>query len=448
MPKRLAVIGGDAAGMTAAVQARRLDPNLEIVVLEKGDHTSYSACGIPYLVSGLIPECDDLVVRTPQEHRDRSRIDVRVRHEVMAIDLDARRLEVHDAGHGRTIQVPFDELLIATGARPLRPDLPGITLPMVRGVQTLDDAAALLRYAEESRCRNVVVVGGGYVGLEMAEAFVERGARVAVLDAGDHVMRTLDPDMATVVEDAMRKRGIDLRVGTRVEGFLDRVVRLESSTMPADLVVLGLGVVPNSELAREAGIAVGVRQAIAVDPRQRTSVSGVWAAGDCAESFHQVSRRPLHVALGTVANKHGRVAGTNIGGGYATFAGVIGTAVTKICSTEIGRTGLTCAEVEAAGLLAVSATIDSTTVAGYLPGAPPVRVKAVAERGTGRLLGMQIVGGPGSAKRIDIAATAITAGMTVDEVAELDLGYAPPFGPLWDPVAVAARKVSGLVRGF
>jgi len=445
MSRRLAVIGGDAGGMAAATQARRTDPTLEIVALERGAFTSYSACGIPYAVSGLIGSLEDLVVRTPQQHRDRSRIDVRTGHEVMAIDVDARRLEVRDHTHNRTIQVPFDELLIGTGAAPVRPDLPGIDLPFVRGVQTLDDAAMLLHDAAATGCQRVVVVGGGYIGLEMAEAFVERGLRVAVIEKGPHVMATLDADMAAPIEAAMRGLGIDVQVGNGVTGFAGKVVETERGPVPADLVVLGLGVVPLSGLARDAGVRLGVKGAIRVDRRQRTSIDGVWAAGDCCESTHLVSGRRVHVALGTVANQQARVAGVNIGGGYAAFAGVLGTAITRICATEVARTGLSEREAADAGFDAVAATIESTTVAGYLPDAPPIKVKLLAEKGTGRVLGCQIVGGRGAAKRIDVVVTAITARFDVHELAALDLAYAPPFGPLRDPVAVAAHAAARLL---
>jgi NADPH-dependent 2,4-dienoyl-CoA reductase/sulfur reductase-like enzyme len=335
--------------------------------------------------------------------------------------------------------------MLGLGARPIRPDLPGIDLPAVHGVQTLDDASKLLYQARTSECRNVVVVGGGYIGLELAEAFVQRGARVSVVEAAPQVMGSLDEDMAAPVESAMRKLGIDVRVGLPVTGFAERIVQTEDGPILADLVVLGLGVEPNSALAEDAGLELGVRNAIRVDTRQRTSAAGVWAAGDCVESFHLVSRQPVHIALGTIANKQARVAGINLGGGYATFPGVLGTAVTRVCSTEIGRTGLNEKEARAAGFEYVTAVIDATTTSGYLPEAPSIRVKLLAEKTTGRVLGAQIVGGRGAAKRIDVVATAITAGFDVRQVVDLDLGYAPPMGPLWDPVAVAARKALSLL---
>jgi NADPH-dependent 2,4-dienoyl-CoA reductase/sulfur reductase-like enzyme len=425
--------------MAAATQARRLDPSLEIVAFEKTQWTSYSACGIPYVVSGEVESVDQLIARSPQEHRDRSLIDVRLRHEVMGIDLDAGRLEVRDHGHGRTIRVPFDVLMLGMGARPIRPDLPGINLPFVHGVQTLADAADLLRAAETSACREVVVVGGGYIGLELAEAFVERRSNVTLVESNPHVMTTLDPDMAEPVEDAMRKLGIDVRLATKVTGFETGAVHTEHGTITADLVILGIGVEPSSELAAGAGIELGVRRSVRVDRRQQTSADNVWAAGDCSESFHLVSRRPVYVALGTVANRQARVAGSNIGGRYAAFPGVLGTAITRVCGTEIARTGLNEREATEASFEFVVATIDSTTSSSYIPNAPKITVKLLGERGSGRIIGAQIVGGRGAGKRIDVAAAAITTAMDAKQLVDLDFGYAPPVSSLWDPLATAAR---------
>jgi len=430
--------------MAAAMQARRLQPYLDIVALEKGAWTSYSACGIPYLVGGEVGALEALVARTPQEFRDQHRVDVRLHHEALGIDHGRRVVEVRDHLHQRTIQLRYDTLHLATGSRPTRPPLPGIDLPHVRGVQTLDDAKVLLDHARTGGCRTVAVVGGGYIGLEMAEAFVRWGASVTLIERNEQLMATLDADMAARLVEPMRKMGIDVRLRTPVAGFELGQVRLEDGTaVPADLVLLGLGVTPNAELGADAGVATGARGALSVDRRQRTNLDGVYAAGDCCESWHLVSGRATHVALGTVANKQGRVAGINLGGGYATFPGVVGTAITKVCELEVGRTGLSEVEAEAAAIDAVAATIETTTHAAYLPDAEPMVVKLVAERGTGRLLGGQIVGGPGAAKRIDTIATALHARMRVDEVVDLDLAYAPPFSSVWDPVAVAARALAG-----
>ena len=431
--------------MSAASNARRQRPDLEIVALERGSRTSYSACGIPYLVAGDVADADQLVARTPQQFRDNQRIDVRLHHEATGIDLQARKVEVRDHAHDRTLQLGFDQLLVATGAHPVRPPLPGIDLPFVAGVQTVDDGEALLARARRGGCRNVVVVGGGYIGLEMAEAFVRWGANVTMLEAAPHVMGTLDADMAEPVASALRGVGVDVRTSTRVQGFEPGRVLLDDGHVDADLVVLGLGAAPSSGLAEAAGIDLGARGAIAVDRRQRTRTDGVWAAGDCAESRHLVSGRQVHVALGTVANKQGRVAGINLGGGYASFPGVVGTAITKVCQTEVARTGLGEREADEAGFGWVAARIETTVAVGYFPDPGPVTVKVLAERGTGRLLGGQIVGAEGSAKRIDTLATALTAGMTVFDVVDLDLAYAPPFSSVWDLVQVAARKAAAEV---
>jgi NADPH-dependent 2,4-dienoyl-CoA reductase/sulfur reductase-like enzyme len=446
MGERLLVVGGDAGGMAAASQARRRRPDLEIVALEKGHWTSYSACGIPYVVGGDVEDLERLVARSPQQHRDGFNVDVRLRSEAMAIDLDRRTVEVRDHEHGRTYNLGFDTLHIGTGAVPMRPPLPGIGLGLVHGVQTLDDGAHLLEHVRRRQIRNVVVVGGGYIGLEMAEAFVKRGVEsVTVIDAGPEVMGTLDPDMGSLVTQALRDHRVNVRLEQRVEGFDDAGVVTTDGHVDADLVVLGLGVSPNTALASAAGVTTGVRGAIVVDRRQRTSAEGVWAAGDCCESFHLVLERPVHIPLGTVANKQGRVAGINLGGGYATFPGVVGTAVSKLCAVEVARTGLSEREAASAGFEYEAVKVESTTRAGYFPGAGKITVKMLAERRSGRLLGAQLVGMEGAAKRIDVLATALTARMTVEEMTALDLSYAPPFSPVWDPVLIAARKAAEAV---
>jgi NADPH-dependent 2,4-dienoyl-CoA reductase/sulfur reductase-like enzyme len=439
MADRLVVIGGDAAGMSAAMQVRRRQPDREIVVVERGRWTSYSACGIPYLVGGSVGDLDDLVARSPDTFRDTYDIDVRLGHEARGIDLHAREVEAWDAAGERTVRIGFDTLHVATGARPVRPDLPGIDRPLVHGVQTLDDAARLEAEVRERDGHAVVVVGGGYIGLEMAEAFVQRGLDVTLVEAAAQLMPSLDADVAAPLEGALEELGIDVRLETPLETVEEGAVVAGGERIAADVVVLGLGVLPDAGLAADAGLAVGVKGAVRVDRRQRTSADGVWAAGDCCESHHLVAGVPVHIALGTVANKQGRVAGINIAGGYAAFPGALGTAVTRVCNIEIGRTGLSLGECARYGFTAVEASVEGETRAGYLPERKRITVKALAEVGTGRMLGAQIVGEEGTAKRIDVLATAIQAGMTADEVVELDLGYAPPFGPVWDPVHLVAR---------
>ncbi len=445
--KRLIVVGGDAAGMSAASQLRRLDREREIVVFEKGPHTSYAACGIPYYVAGLIEKPEQLIARTPDTFREKYDIDARTLQEVTAVDCRGRTVQVRDHRNDRSYGMEFDDLLIATGALPFTPDVPGIEAEGVFGVNTLESGIALERFLQEKRPRRAVVVGGGYIGLEIAEALnCHRAVNVTLIERAPQVMGTLDPDMGALVGEAIRDVGIDLRLGETlkaVETSSDRVraIVTDKGEIETDLIVLGLGVRPNTALAEEAGLALGVRNAIRVDDRMATPTEGVWAAGDCAETFHLVSRQPFHVALGTVANKMGRVAGVNLAGGEARFPGVVGTAVSKICRYEVARTGLLEAEAAKLGLDYSTATIKTRTRAGYYPGAGRIHVKLLAENGTGRLLGGQIVGVEGAAKRIDVIATCLHGKMTVQELVDMDLSYAPPFSPVWDPVQVAARAL-------
>jgi NADPH-dependent 2,4-dienoyl-CoA reductase/sulfur reductase-like enzyme len=446
--ERLVVIGGDAAGMSAASQARRRrgPEDLEIVAFERGRATSYSACGIPYWIGDAVASEHELVSRTPEQHRAND-VDVRTRTEVVGIDLAACRVTARDLEAGREYQESFDALVYAAGSVPMRPPVPGIEAPGVYGVQTLDDGVALRTELDRDGVQRVVVVGGGYIGLEIAEACQVRGFTVTVVDRSPTPVGTFDPDVGDVAADVVRAMGIELVLGdgvagieTGADGRARAVVTGRGRTLPADVVVLGLGVRPNVGLAHEAGSPLGPSGGIAVDNRMRTQADGVWAAGDCVESVHRLSGQRVVVALGTHANKQGRVAGINLGGGYATFPGVIGTAVTKVCDLEVARTGLSEDEAERAGFCFVTANVDSTTRAGYFPGARPIRVKMIAEERSGRLLGAQIVGREGAAKRIDVLATAIWNEMHVDEVLGLDLSYAPPFAPVWDPVLIAARK--------
>ncbi|MDF2739068.1 MAG: flavoprotein oxidoreductase, partial [Actinomycetia bacterium] len=372
-------------------------------------------------------------------------IEVRTRHEVDAIDLEARRVRVRDLDGGRVVEEPWDVLVVATGSTPLRPPIDGIDLPGVHGLSVLEDGIEL-RKAIDAGPRRAVVVGGGYIGLEAAEALVNRGVPTALVEAAPQVMSRVDPDMGELVSDAVREIGVELHLEEEVEAIEGdgrvRAVRTVKRTLDADLVILGLGTRPAVGLAEASGIELGPSGAIAVNPRMRTRHDGVWAAGDCAEARHLVSGEPVSYHLGTIANKQGRVCGINIGGGYATFPGVLGTAVSKVCEVEVARTGLSEAELAELGLAWEQTAVDSTTRAGYFPGAAPIRTKVLAERRSGRLLGAQIVGKEGAAKRIDVFATALWNGMTVDEMVNMDLSYAPPFSPVWDPVLIATRKLS------
>jgi NADPH-dependent 2,4-dienoyl-CoA reductase/sulfur reductase-like enzyme len=455
---KLVVVGGDAAGMSAASQARkRLGPDeLEIVAFERGHFTSYSACGIPYWIGGAVKDRDALIARGPQAFRDAG-ITVHIRHEVTGIDLAAREVVVQDLDGGGERREGFDHLVYATGAVPVTPEWARIDGEGVFGVQTLDDGAAIHAWLErEPQPRRAVVIGGGYVGVEMAEAMVRRGLDVTLLEKAAQPMSTVDPDMGERVREAISGLGIEVRTRAHVQGLettdgrISAVVTPEG-TLPADIVVLGLGVRPNTALAVRSGIPVGVTGGLRTDLRMRVvgpqgHLEGIWAAGDCVQTVHRVSGQPVHVPLGTHANKQGRVAGINIGGGYATFPGVIGTGVTKVCELEVARTGLTEREAAAAGFAFVTAAVESTSRAGYYPGASTMVVKLIAEKRTGMLLGAQIVGREEAAKRIDSLAIAVWNRMTVEEMTALDLSYAPPFSPVWDPVLIAARKATDAVH--
>lgn len=439
---KLVVIGGDAAGMSAAAQVTRGAEPVEMVVFERGEQTSYAACGLPYLVAGLVPGAGDLVARSPEEHRRRG-VDVRTGHEVVAIDTDARTVTV--VALGETFTESYDHLLIATGASPVRPPLPNLDAAGVHVIHTIPDAVAVDQLISGRSPRRAVVVGGGYIGLEMVEAFLLRGLKVSLVEKLPQPMATLDPDMGALVAASLVDQGVDLHLGTGVQGFeVDdsghvTAVVTEAGVLPADVVVLGLGNRPNVDLARQAGVPIGPTGAIVTDARMATPVPGVWAAGDCAQSHHRVTGGPAWIALGTHANKQGRVVGLNVSGTPAEFPGVIGTAVTKVGPTEIGRTGLNEQEAAAAGFDAVSGTVKGTSRAHYYPDGASMTVKVVAERPTGRMLGAQIVGGPDAAKRIDALAVGVWNQMTVADFEQLDLGYAPPFSPVWDPTLVAAR---------
>ncbi len=447
MTERLVVVGADAAGMTAASQARkrRGPDDLAIIAFERGNYVSYSACGIPYYLGEVVEDFDDLLVRTPEQFKERQQIDVHIRHEVVGIDVIDARVTVRDLDSGADKMEPYDQLMFATGGKPLRPQLEGVDSAGIFGVQTLDDGLAIERFIDEEKPKHAVVIGGGYIGLEMAEALQLRGLDVALVEKGPQPMVTLDPDMGELVAKALRGLGVQLYSSEAVTGFETTAGKVaavvtDQRTIHADIVVMGLGTQPNVDLAKESGIPIGESGGVAVDQRMRTEVDGVWSAGDCAEKMHLVSKKPVAIALGTHANKEGRVAGINLGGGYATFPGVIGTATSKVCGYEVARTGLKEDQARDAGFEAIGVITESTTRAGYYPGASPITTKLVVEQRSGRLLGAQIVGEEGAAKRIDVLALALWKEMTVDELINVDLSYAPPFAPVWDPVLIAARK--------
>lgn len=441
------MVGADAAGMSAASTAKRAaGADVEVIAFESGQWTSYSACGIPYWIGGDVSSEHDLIARTPEEHRRRG-IDVRLGTTVTGIDADAGSVRVRDSD-GDESDHGYDELVIATGAAPIVPDLPGVDAEGIHVVHTIDDGTGVLDDVERNAPRRVVVVGAGYIGIEMAEASAQRGFDTTLVTRSATPMTSFDPDIGKLLHESLERDGISVRVSSPARGFTTRdgrvtAVETDGGAIPADLVILGVGVAARSELARDAGLPTGESGAIAVDTRQRVDADRhVWAAGDCVETFHRISRRQVYIPLGTHANKQGLVLGRNLVGADEEFPGVLGTAITKACSSEIARSGLGEDEARDAGFDFETVSVDNTTRAGYFPGAEPMTIKMVADRRDRRVLGAQIIGGAGAAKRIDTVATALWGGFTVDDVMFSDLSYAPPFSGVWDPVQVAARVLA------
>ncbi|MBN1476442.1 FAD-dependent oxidoreductase [Candidatus Sumerlaeota bacterium] len=440
--QRLVVIGGTAAGASAAAKARRVNGELEIVVLEKSGFVSYGSCGLPYLISGVVPNHHRLIARTPEEF-SRGGIQVRTRNEVTQIDTQRRVVEVRDLERDVVFELAFGRLIVASGAAALRPSVAGGDLQGIFTLRTIEDGLAIQRWLAHHHPRRAVVVGGGYIGLEMAEAFRARGLEVFVVEMLPHLMPNIDADMSTLIREELERQGVTVSLGNRVEGFVgtDRVgaVRTQEGDIPTEVVMLGIGVRPNVTLAQSAGLALGPTGALSVDDHQRTGVQGVFAAGDVVESKHVVTGKPAYVPLGSTANKQGRVAGINAAGGDAHFSGIVGTAVVKVFDLEVARTGLSEGEARREGYVVRTTKIGHPSAGHYMPDPTPLHVKLIYEDRTERLLGAQMVGRRGAAKRIDVLAAALHGGWTLEEVSRLDLGYAPPFAPVWDPILVACN---------
>jgi NADPH-dependent 2,4-dienoyl-CoA reductase/sulfur reductase-like enzyme len=442
----LVIIGGDAAGMTAASKVRREQPERKIIVFEKSCYTSYSACGIPYFISETVKTAEELIIRSPEQFRTDYAIDVRIMHLVTEVDTDAKRIRVFNKEKKEEFWQDYDQLLIATGGSSYCPDIAGHDADNVFGISTLKSGIKLENYIEERNPKNAVIIGGGYIGLEMAEALLIRGLNVTLVNRGKEVMNTLDSDMGAMVSLAMRKLGVTLYSEEELTGFktnnnIISSVITDKRELPADFVVFGMGSSPNTDFLKGSGIALGVKNAIKVNQQMQTNIPDVWAAGDCVETFNMVSQKHVYIALGTLANKTGLVAGSSIAGKDSSFPGAVGTAVCKICSYEVARTGLQEKELDAAGIDYVTAIISSKTRAHYYPDAKNITVKLLAEKKSGKLLGGQIIGEEDAAKRIDVLATALTHNLTLQNIIDLDLSYAPPFSPVWDPVQTAARKL-------
>ena len=454
-PRTIVIVGGVAGGASAAARARRTNEHARIILVERGFHASFANCGLPYYVGGEIVDRERLLVARPERFRDWLDVELRVRHEALAVDPSARRLRVRDLASGREEALAWDRLILAPGATPVRPPLAGADAPNVHTLRDLPDADRL-RDAVAGRSGRAVVVGAGYVGLELAEMLVRRGLSVTMVERLPQVLQSLDPDLAAIVADELRRRGVCLRLGRSLAGFrLDdegraTAVTLDDGTaIECDLVVLALGVRPETRLAREAGILLGPSGGIRVDEYLRTSAEGIYAVGDAVEYRHAVTGQPALVPLAGPATRAGRVAGEHAATDTApAMAPVLGTSVVRVFGVVAGSTGLTRRQAREAGLPVSEAVVPGHDHATYYPGAASLVLKVLYHRETRRLLGAQVVGQDGVDKRLDILATALRFGARADDLASLDLAYAPPFGSARDPVHVAGFLAENEGRGL
>jgi NADPH-dependent 2,4-dienoyl-CoA reductase/sulfur reductase-like enzyme len=445
MTDTFVVIGGDAAGMSAASKAKRENPDLDVVVFEKGQWVSYAACGMPYYVKGDVDDIDELVAVTPEKFREERDIDLRTGHEVVGIDPEAETVSV--VGPDGRFDQHYDSLLIGTGATAIEPPLDGMDRDGVFTIHDMDEADDVETYVTEHSPETAAIVGGGYVGIEMAEALSARGSDVHLYEMLPNVLQPFGTAVADVVEDHLRDQGVNLHLDTTVSGFAgdDTVeyVEFEGGTNPADIAIVGVGVAPNVSLAAEAGIELGPTGAIATDEYGRTNYENVYAAGDCAEARHVVTGDPDHVPLALTANRAGRAIGQTVTGTPTPTGDIAGTAIVKAFDLGAARTGIVDDErARQAGFEPVSVSISAPTRPHYYPGSTELTVTLLADSDSGRLLGGSLVGREG-VKRIDTVAMALHSEQTVTEVQNADLAYAPPFSPVWDPVLTAAKVLAG-----
>lgn len=436
---KLIIIGGVAAGASAAAKARRCNEDAEIIMFERGKDISYATCGLPYYLSGVIAKRDELLITSGELFRTRFNVDVRTGHDVTRIDRQARTVRFTDMTTGKTGEAPYDKLIIAVGASAIVPPIPGVDLPFVSALKTLEDTDRIYDQTQRKAPRDCVVVGGGLVGMEAAENLAEKGAKVSVLELMPQVLTFLDPEMAVVVHHHLTEKGVNLYLSEGISSVSERdgrgVVQTDRGRdIPADLVIMAIGIRPNVGLARAAGLALGPSGGIAVDEFMQTQDPNVFAAGDCVESRNVVTGKPVLVPMGSAANKQGRAAGANAMGRRMAVKGFTGTVIVKVFDLAVAKTGITEKEAVGAGFSPQVTYILSGDHAGYYPGAATVRIKTVWDRETKRLLGAQIIGKKGVDKRIDVMATAIYNGMSVDDLLHLDLAYAPPYSAARDPI--------------
>jgi NADPH-dependent 2,4-dienoyl-CoA reductase/sulfur reductase-like enzyme len=452
---RLVVIGGVAAGTKAASRARRVDPNLEITIYQEEPEISISECGLPYLISGVVESRDDLVARTPEQFAEKD-VEVLIRHRVEKISPEDKKLTVKDLATGEQFEDSYDRLIIATGATAALPSIEGADLDGVFTLRFLTDTEAIEKYIKERSPKKAAVVGGGYIGLEVAESLKELGMEVAIVEVDDRVANTYGSEVAGKVAEHLEEKSVDVYTCERVKEMVSQngrvqTIRFDDEKLEAELVIVGIGIKPCVDLAEDAGAEIGTTGAIRVDKHLRTNLPDVWAAGDCVESVNLVTGEATWVPLGDTANQMGRVAGTNAArgpdgdGALLEFPGVLGTGVFKIFDLGVAKTGLSAEDAENAGFEVVTAAVDSADRAGYYPGGEPTLVKLIADKATGRLLGAEIVGAS-AGKYVDICATAIWGKLSYPDLVNLDLAYAPPFGPVLSPVISAASMLANSIE--
>ena len=461
-PKRLVIVGGVAGGMSAAARARRLSEESEIIIIERSGYVSYANCGLPYYLGREISEQSDLLLQTPASLKARFNLDVRVNQEVIDIDTQAKVVTVKDLKTSATYQEDYDDLILSVGAAPLRPAVPGIDLPGLFVLRSIEDTQAIERWISSQAPTRVVMAGGGFIGLEAAEQLANRGFDVTLVDSKEQVLTPIDTEMAELVHEELRKHGVRLVLGAAIKSFQPPetlvmnqprpqscwVTAGDNKPIPADMVILGLGVRPEVTLAHKANIAIGQRGGITVNKYLQTSADGVWAVGDAIEVQHPLNKEYTLIALGGPANRQGRIVADNIFGGNETYNGTIGTAILRVFDLAVATTGLNETQLKLASLPYEAVHIHPSHHAGYYPGAERLDMKVLFHKKTGLLLGAQVVGKEGVDKRIDVIATAIKAGMTVRDLADLELAYAPPFGSAKDPINLAGMAGKNILDGL
>lgn len=454
---KVVIVGGVAGGATAAARLRRLDEQAEIIVIERSHYVSYANCGLPYYLGGTITDRNKLTLQTPQSFKERFNIEVRVDQEVTHIHRDDKLVEIHNLATDETYTESYDKLILSPGAHPVIPDLPGITSSRIFTLRTVEDTFAIADFMDENHPTSATIVGGGFIGLEMAENLVEKGLSVTVIQRPNHLMPTLDPDIASLLHNTFREHGVTVKLSADVIGFEQDTnnkgqtaitTRIKDDTFAptSDFVVLAIGVTPESALAKQAGLDLGIKGAIKVDEHLRTSDPDIYAIGDAIETTHIVTGKPAHIALAGPANKQGRIVADHICGIPRTFAGSLGSSVMKAFDLTVATTGLTSKAATAAGLNFDSIIITPASHATYYPGSHTMTIKVLFEQPSGRIIGAQIIGGEGVDKRIDVLAVAIKAGMSAYDLTELDLAYAPPYASAKDPVNMAGYVIENILE--